>query len=321
MAVMVRSETAGRNRRGGGKDAVARSLGWFSLGLGVAQVAAPRRVARLVGVSDGRTATFVIRAVGARELAAGVGTLARPKPAGWLWARVAGDATDLALLGTAAATAARSRPRIAAAMAVVAGVAVADGVEGMRLSRIRSHEADGGSIHVRKAITVARSAEEAYDLWRSLENLPRFMAHLEAVEELGDGRSRWRAKGPAGRTVEWEAEVVEERSGELIAWRSLPGADVENAGSVRFARAAGGRGTEVVVELDYTPPAGGFGAAAAKLLGEDPPTQLADDLRRFKQVLETGEVVRSDGSPAGHVLRQHLRQRPARPLGTTEAAR
>jgi uncharacterized membrane protein len=300
-----------------GKSRLGRSLAWFSVGLGVAQVAAPRRVARLIGVTEGDTARRLMRAVGAREIAAGVGILSRPKPAGWLWARVAGDAMDLALLGTAAAGA-RSRARVVGAMAAVAGVTVPDLLEGTRLSRVRSHEAEDGSITVRKAITVAKPAGETYDFWRRLEQLPRFMAHLESVETLGDRRSRWRAKGPAGRTVAWEAEVVEDRAGELIAWRSLPGADVENSGSVHFAPAPGGRGTEVVVELRYRPPAGGIGAAAAKLLGEDPPTQLSDDLRRFKQVLETGEVVRSEGGPAGHVFPQQLKQRPAQPLETTE---
>ena len=304
-----------------GKDPVARSLGWFSVGLGLAQVAAPRRVARLIGVTEGDAARTLMRAVGAREIAAGVGILSRPKPAGWLWARVAGDAMDLALLGTAAAGGARSRARVAGAMAAVAGVSVPDLLEGIRLSRIRSQESGDGSIRVHKAVTVAKSAEEAYGFWRELEQLPRFMAHLESVQTLGDGRSRWRARGPAGRTVQWEAEVVEDRANEVIAWRSLPGADVENSGSVRFAPAPGGRGTEVVVELRYRPPAGGLGAAAAKLLGEDPPTQLSDDLRRFKQVLETGEVVRSDGSPVGHANQQQLKQRPAQPLESTEALR
>jgi len=141
------------------------------------------------------------------------------------------------------------------------------------------------------------------------------MQHLESVETTGDTRSHWRAKAPAGRTVEWDAEVIEERPDELIMWRSLEGADVMNSGSVQFKQAASNRGTEVVVELRYQPPAGGLGVTLAKLFGEEPATQMSDDLRRFKQVIETGDVVRSDGTPEGHSVRRHLKQRPAQPIG------
>lgn len=295
------------------KDAVARGLGWFSLAVGAAQVAAPRRVARLVGIEDeGRHGT-VIRVIGVRELASGVGILARPRPAGWLWTRVTGDVLDLALLLAAEH---RRRSRVAAAMAALAGVTVADVVESVRVNR--RDGASRGPTKVKKAITVNKPADEVYAFWRDLENLPRFMTHLESVEAASETRSRWRAKAPLGRSVEWEAEVVEERPDELIAWRSLPGADVENSGSVRFAEAPGGRGTEVVVELEWSPPLGGVGETLGKLLGEEPATQLGDDLRRFKQVIETGEIARSEGSPEGHALPQHLKQRPAQPVGATE---
>jgi uncharacterized membrane protein len=301
------------------KDTLARGLGWFSIGLGAAQLTAPRAVARLVGVSpDGRTRT-IMRLMGAREVTAGVGTLTRRRPAGWLWARVGGDALDAALLAVAAVRAAHSRPRLLLALGGVAGAAAADVVEATRLGRVATHETGDGGIHVRKAITVNRSPDETYAFWRDLESLPRFMAHLESVRETEEGLTRWRAAGPFG-SVEWDAEVVEDRPGERLAWRTLPGADVESAGSVRFTAAPGGHGTELVAELEYRPPAGGVGAAVAKLFGEDPHTQLADDLRRFKQVLETGEIARSDGTPLGHDVRHQtggqLKQRPAQPLGS-----
>jgi uncharacterized membrane protein len=140
------------------------------------------------------------------------------------------------------------------------------------------------------------------------------MAHLRSVSAAGSGRSRWEATGPAGSTICWEAEIEEDREGEVISWRSTGDGDVENAGSVRFVDATGGRGTEVLVELRYRPPGGRAGAAVAKLLGEEPNQQLRDDLRRFKQVVELGEVVRSEGSPAGPSTRQQLAQRPARPV-------
>jgi uncharacterized membrane protein len=153
--------------------------------------------------------------------------------------------------------------------------------------------------HVSKSVTVNRPIADVYQFWRDFENLPRFMQHLEAVEVMGVRRSHWVARAPAGKQVEWDAEIVDERRNELISWRSLDGSDVRHAGTVRFREAPGDRGTEIRVELDYDPPAGAIGSAIAKLFGEEPSQQLRDDLRRFKQVLETGEVVLSEGSPEG----------------------
>ncbi len=125
------------------------------------------------------------------------------------------------------------------------------------------------------------------------------MRHLESVRSSGDNRSHWVAKAPLGQTVEWDAEIDEERENELIAWRSLPGADVVNVGSVQFSRASGGRGTQVTVKLEYSPPGGAAGAVVAKLFGEEPSQQVDDDLRRFKALMESGEIPTTDGQPAG----------------------
>ena len=298
-----------RRRSSGSGGPLATGLAFFSIGLGLYELLAPRHLTRSLGM---RGQEQLVQAYGLREIATGVAILASRDPSPWLWGRVAGDALDLALL-LAAGT--KRRRRVAGAAAAVAGVAVPDVGEAIRLDRDR---AGGGETKVRKAITVNRPAHEVYAFWRDLETLPRFMTHLESVESLDESRSRWRAKAPLGRSVEWEAEVVEERPDELIAWRSLPDADVANAGTVRFREAPGGRGTEVVVELEWSPPGGPLGATVGKLLGEEPATQLADDLRRFKQVLETGEIARSDASPHGHALKQQLRQRPAQPLETAE---
>jgi uncharacterized membrane protein len=153
-------------------------------------------------------------------------------------------------------------------------------------------------LHVIKSTTINRPRPEVYAFWRDLQHLPTFMIHLEAVTPSGDTRSHWVAKVPGGR-VEWDAEIIEDREDELIAWRSLEGSEVPNGGSVRFTDAPGDRGTEVHVDLHYDPPAGSVGAMVAKLFGEEPSQQLRDDLRRFKQVMETGELVRSDGSLEG----------------------
>jgi uncharacterized membrane protein len=168
------------------------------------------------------------------------------------------------------------------------------------------------------ATTVARPPEEVYAFWRQLDRLPTFMAHLDEVRATDGRRSHWRASAPFGRSVEWDAETIEDIPGQRIAWRSLDGADVPNSGQVRFKPAPGGRGTEVYVLLSYEMPGGALGKAAAKYFGEEPSQQLDDDLRRFKQVLETGEVIRSDGAPRGKLAREEFPQHPARPLTDEE---
>src|SRR5262245_25489548 len=143
----------------------------------------------------------------------------------------------------------------------------------------------GQGIKVEKSVTVARPPEELYRFWRNLENLPRFMTHLESVRELDDRRSHWVAKAPAGTKVEWDAEIYNEKKNELIAWRSLENSDVSHAGSVRFEEAPDG-GTEVKVVINYQAPAGKLGTAVAKFFGEEPEIQLEEDLPRFKRLME-----------------------------------
>lgn len=154
-------------------------------------------------------------------------------------------------------------------------------------------------IKVEKSVTINKSPAELYSFWRNFENLPRFMKHLESVRTTGEGRSHWVARAPAGKTVEWDAEIYNEKENELIAWRSLEGADVDNAGSVRFEPATGERGTVVKVTLKYDPPGGALGAAIAKLFGEEPSQQIEEDLHRFKQVMEAGQTPTTEGQPSG----------------------
>ncbi len=291
-------------------ERLTSALGWASLGLGVPQLLAPDRFARAVGVRPGaRTRVITAVACGARELAAGAGILAleRRRPLRTLRARVAGDLLDLALLGAALGTRRADPRRAGAAMAAVAGVAAADVVAARRVSRADAN------LRARAAVTIRRPRADVYAFWRDFANLPAFMLHLESVKLARNGRSHWKARAPIG-TVEWDAEIVDERPGELIAWRSLHGSDVEHEGSVCFREAPGDRGTEVHVELRYAARGGSAGVALSKLTGEEPRQQLNDDLRRFKQVMETGEVARSEGSPEGHSARRQLKQRPAQPV-------
>ncbi len=307
-------DPTGSDRRRGTGERLAKGLGWFSVGLGVPQVLAPGRMNRLIGVDDSRQNRAVMRAMGVRELAGAPGILDRPRPAGFLFARVAGDALDLAVLGAALRARGNVPARVAAAMAAVAGVTVLDVIASAKTSRSADPTTDGGAVRAQSAITVNRPPDEVYRFWRDVENLPRFMAHLESVHGQGDVRSHWVARAPAGATVEWDAEVVEDVPGSLVAWRSLDGAEVPNSGTVRLAPAPGGGATEVRVDLEYQPPLGAIGATAARLFGEDPLQQIKDDLRRFKQVVETGDVVRSDGSPDGTRTQRQLHQREAQPL-------
>jgi uncharacterized membrane protein len=150
--------------------------------------------------------------------------------------------------------------------------------------------AGGRGARVDRTVTVLRSPEELYARWRDLTRLPELMTHLESVTPLDDGRTRWTARGPGDIPLSWEAEIVADEPGRLIAWRSVAGAEVDNAGSVRFTPAPGGRGTEVKVRLSYAPPAGRVGTAVATVLGRSGDQEVREDLRRFKQRMEADEV-------------------------------
>ena len=154
-------------------------------------------------------------------------------------------------------------------------------------------------VHIEKSITINRSPEELYKFWRDFENLPRFMENLESVTRLDDQRSHWVALGPGGKKVEWDAEIYNEKEGELIAWRSLPGADVTNAGSVHFEPAPDGRGTYLKVTLNYNPPGGKAAALFAKLFGQEPGQLVEHNLKRLKQFIETGEIPTTEGQSSG----------------------
>jgi len=317
-----------------GGDPLALGLGLFSLGLGLAEVTAPRAMAKLTGMPDNDDSQAVLRAAGVRELASGVGILTNERPAGLLWSRVAGDVMDLLLLAGAARSERSNPERLTVSAAAVMGVTVLDllgwrqhrtsrlgngGSRGMLSSGQRrlasaSQSAQHG-IRVVASTTVNKPREQVYRFWRQLENLPRFMSHLEKVEITGTRTSHWKAKAPAGLTVEWDAELTEDRAGELLAWRSLESADVPNQGRIRFVPAAGGRGTEIHVELQYDPPGGIVAATVAKLFGEEPGEQVRGDLRRFKQVMETGEVLHSDASVHGGAHPAQPSEKPLRREG------
>jgi uncharacterized membrane protein len=287
--------------RGTGGESLANFLGMFSIGLGLAQVTLPGVVARLCGVdhTDDRNRR-VMRMLGMREISHGVAILSNQQPEKAVWSRVAGDALDLALLGKALSNPENDRAATLFATANVLAVTALDVMCAKTLSRqprtVANAGIDEGIIRTKRSITVGKPVGEVYAFWRDFENLPRFMRHLESVTVIDERRSHWVAKAPAKQSVEWDAEMTADRPKELIAWRSLEGSQVYNAGTVRFQPAPGGRGTEVRVELEYDPPFGKLGAKVASLFREEPGQQVMDDLRHFKQVMEIGEIVFSDAS-------------------------
>jgi uncharacterized membrane protein len=244
------------------KDTLAQFLGWFSVGLGAAQVAMPRAMCKLIGSTGEGRAPLAMRAMGMRELAQGAGILVRPRPTAWAWSRVAGDVLDLAALALVAVRNPGRRGRTAFAIANVAAVAIPDVLESRALARKDGPVQAGRPI--RKAVTINRPRAEVEEAWAAAEGL------RQRVEEAG--------------------------------------------AAVTYADAPAGQGTELAVEWIDAPTGGDLGAAARKLAGNDLATELADGLRRLKQQLETGQIVRSDSTPDGHLLASHLKQRPAQPL-------
>ncbi|MEH2384176.1 MAG: SRPBCC family protein [Nostoc sp.] len=154
-------------------------------------------------------------------------------------------------------------------------------------------------IKVEKTVTINKSAEELYRFWHNFENLPTFMKHLKSVSVYNEKRSHWISNAPLGNSVEWDAEILEDRENEFISWASVEGADVDNSGFVRFKKAPGDRGTEVKIVLEYNPPGGALGATVAKLFGEEPEQQIGDELRRFKMLMEAGEIATTEGQSRG----------------------
>jgi uncharacterized membrane protein len=310
--------TSSRSVPAGREDTLAKALGWVSIGLGVPQLLRPDAVTRAAGVDDGQKERAIARAVGVRELVHAAGLLSPRLRPRWVWTRVAGDAMDLAVLGRKLRHH-DGRPvrRTVAATAAVAGITAVDVYIAVRSLRT----APGAtSVELTATTTVRKDRAEVYAFWRQLENLPSFMAHVEEVRTSGQ-RSHWKVSAPFGRSVEWDAEIVADEPGEWLSWRSTENAAVSNAGTVRFVPAPGGRGTEVHVELSYSVPGRKLGEALARWAGEEPRQQLDDDLRRFKQVMETGEVMRSEGAPWGKRARREFPQRPARPLSSAELAK
>jgi uncharacterized membrane protein len=164
------------------------------------------------------------------------------------------------------------------------------------------------SVKVTRSCTVRRSASDLYAVWRDAINFHGVVQHPISITPISDTESLWVVSAPSGiNTVEWYAVIITDQPNETIAWRSRDGAQIPNAGSVHFRPAPGDEGTEVTVELRYEPPAGRAGAWLAKLTGKEPGQQLGTTLRRFKALMETGEIPTIAGQPAGRPQRERER--------------
>lgn len=291
-------------------ERLANALGWFSIGLGLAEVLAPGGLARFIGIDDKKSTRTLLRTYGFREIGAGVGILSQSTPAGWLWGRVAGDLLDLASLGKAMAGNDSGRTKMATA--AVLGVTALDVYCGTKLTR-QSNGASG-KVRATETIIIDKSPEELYRFWRDLRNVPQFMTRIESVEDSGGGNSHWTMRLPHGGTMEWDSEIIWDNPNERISWQAVQGSGLDHQGTVRFEPAPGGRGTMVRLDIQYSAPGGAMGTKIANLFHGDPMSQLRQDLRRFKQIMETGEVVHSDPSI-------HAGMHPGQPPESTENIR
>jgi uncharacterized membrane protein len=268
---------------------LARFLGWFSVGLGAAELVIPRAVAKISGTKKNSN---LIRMNGLREIVAGVGILTRRDPTPWLWMRVGGDILDLASL---VAGARNGKTLAASSVAAVAGVTALDvmcaqNCAGLTGSRGMRAEAN---------VLIGRPPEECYRFWRDQGNLARCFGSDVWVRETGERTVHWTIQLPGGRKFEWDVEIVEEEQPQRISWRHVPGGPIGAAGSVTFEAAPGNRGTLVRVQIDYSHPAAGAIAALTRLFGKHPEQVLYKMLRRMKQLLEVGEILPTEGQPAG----------------------
>jgi uncharacterized membrane protein len=263
-------------------EQLARGLGWFSIGIGIAQVVAPRTVARLCGVPV--PPPFMVLC-GLREIVCGVGLLTQDEPQPWIRTRLAGDALDLVGVGAGALVPGADRRRLAVAGAAVAGVSALDAYCSYQLTRSGRHHPPR---HETITIEIDCDAQTLYGYWRELANLPQVMPHVSSVQEIDETHSHWVSGGAGDSRLEWDAEIIDDVPGQRIAWRSVEGSNRFHAGSVQF-QPLGERTTQVRVDLLYERPPATLLSALATLCGFDPSKAARADLRALKRRLEQPE--------------------------------
>jgi uncharacterized membrane protein len=272
------------------------------VGLGLASLVAPHRLAQLIGLGQHGANVALLRAIGARELASGVGILTQENPLNWLWARVGGDALDLALLTRALGKEDSDRGKVATASAAVIGVTAVDAFATRQFSQGNGasfRETTKAALHeprVASAITVNAPIGEVFAAWDGFASLPRFMDSFATVRVTDDRLSHWQTTLPGGLAVSWDVVITDVVPNERITWRTGDPSNLSGSGDVRFRPAPADRGTEVLFEARFDPPGGELGSRITGLFTDPLGVKLNNDLRRFKQLTELGEIVKSDDS-------------------------
>ena len=289
-------------------ERVALGLGWFSIGLGLIEVLAPRRLGRRFGMGY---AAPLLRLYGLREIVAGAGLLASRDKSPWLWARVAGDTLDLATL--ALGLAGRRQGSALMGIAAVAGVTMLDlrAAREMEARELRSLAGAGrnaggrgwrlGRTEIERAITIGKPSEELLHVWMRDDVLPRIMAHLAEVRQLGDNRAEWTVRIPGGAALRWRMHIAEADPERGLRFEAEPGGmPLITGGRVSFEKAPAGRGTVMRLHVDFAPPGGAAGRRLAALMGDMLPGALIDkSLHFFKAIAETGEIPTTARQPSG----------------------
>ncbi len=284
-----------------GTDLFARALGVFSIGLGAAECTAARRLSDTIGIE---THPGLVRFLGIREIANGVGILAAPRRPQLLWSRVGGDAIDLTLMGIAFGSPRTRRLRLLTAIGAVAGVTALDVLCARLMSRKRYRHVESRwltgrrGVRLQKSISINRSPDDLYRFCREFSNLPKILDNVESITEPIAGEYEWHVSGPRSKHFKWMTKIIEDRPNQLISWRTLHPASIENSGSIRFVAGQDGRGTIVRVELLHRPTKQGINSAI-RMLSPRIEFRLSEALRRLKAFMETGEIPTTKGQTSG----------------------
>jgi uncharacterized membrane protein len=273
-------------------------LGWFSLGLGLAEVLTPKGVAKAAGLPE--ESRHTVRAFGAREIVSGIGMFSRRVQPAASWSRVVGDVLDLSVLGKSLFKANSSKAKLGISSAAVLGVTVLDILASMKETPALNGYSGKNPLELEEALAINKSPEELFTYWRDLSNLPNFMSFLDTVVELDPQKSHWKTKEVAGKSIEWKSVIKREVKNETIEWETDEGSDISHSGSVTFRRLPRGHGTEVRLKMQFAPKAGAIAptglSSVLSFIGEE---KVRNDLKRFRQLIETGEIATTRGQPAG----------------------
>lgn len=272
---------------------LARILGGVSLGMGALKLIAPQTVA---GFAGARRSDKMVRLHGLRDLALGLGIFTGSSPQPWLWLRLAGDVVDAFALVTGSRK--KKEGVHFGPLALLVGVGALDALCARNAAPLEARNARKGRAEAN--VLIARSPEECYRFWRDLHNIPRFVSDRLQVHQISPKQAHWTLQLPGDlANLEWNVESLEEVPSQRISWRHLPGSPIDAEGTVTFEAAPGGRGTYIHVQIDFGFPAQSVAEPLSRLLGKHPEQLLYKSLRRMKQLMEVGEVMTTEGQPAG----------------------